>query len=474
MNIVWWAPVLGVLFVAGAIALNVLAWFGLLRLFAALGLRRSPNLFLGVRQLAGPKSGFLSVIGLLSILGVSFSSCTLTTVLSVMGGFQEDLKHKIVGSNAHVVVDTGGGEAVENLEDVLAKIRSVPGVIGTSPLVLGEALVKSPRTQNLSGVRVRGADVATIDSVTDLQGMLRDGVRVADLEDPLGRRIAARESPPAADERPSTRGRPARPVRGIFVGAQLAQSMNVEPGDEVQLVAPMGDLGPTGPMPKSRPFVVAGIFESGMYEYDSKHVYITIGEAQKFFGVSDVASQVLVRVADLDRAGVVAEKLRAILPADLRVQDWQSINRNLFAALKLEKVVMFVMLSLSVVVAAFSIFSTLTLMVFEKSKQIAVLKALGSTDGAVRRIYRLQGALIGLTGAVTGSVLGLSMCLLLRYVIPFPVPKEIFYIGSLPISMSPLEFLFVGAAAVAVSTLSTVYPSRIASRLNPADGLRYE
>jgi lipoprotein-releasing system permease protein len=181
-----------------------------------------------------------------------------------------------------------------------------------------------------------------------------------------------------------------------------------------------------------------------------------------------------VRVADLDRATGVAAELRTALPASLRVLDWQSINKNLFAALKLEKVMMFVMLSLSILVASFSIISTLTLMVFEKHKQIAVLKALGSNDGAVRRIFTLQGALIGVAGAITGSILAASFCLLVRHVIPFPVPKEVFYMSRLPVAISVSEFIVVGLAAVAVATLSTTYPSRIASRLRPADGLRYE
>ena len=262
--------------------------------------------------------------------------------------------------------------------------------------------------------------------------------------------------------------------RGIFIGAQLADAMNLEVGDEIQLVAPMGDLGPTGPMPKSRPFTVAGIFQSGMYEYDSKYVYIPIADAQRFFGVYDVASQIAVRVSDLDRAGPVAAALRAVLPSQLRVLDWQAINKNLFAALKLEKVMMFVMLSLAILVASFSIISTLTLMVFEKHKQIAVLKALGTSDRTVRWIFTLQGALIGAAGAITGSILSVSFCLLVRHVIPFPVPKEVFYMSRMPVAMSVGEFVVVGLAAVAVATLSTTYPSRIASRLRPADGLRFD
>ncbi len=524
MQLAWWAPLVIVGFVVGAILLNLAVWKGLLRLFEAVGARWSTNLFISVRQLAGPKSGFLSVIGLLSILGVSFSSCTLDTVLSVMGGFQEDLKHKIVGSNAHVVIDRMQGEGIADYAAVLALVRAVPGVEGATPLVLGEALVQSPRTQNLAGVVVRGIDPPSVGSATDLERTLLDGAQVGDLDDPLRAfrvPVEARAGPgagaadggvaegaasgsaggirgPSADATTFVDGGPDvdphefpagvgpatlrskgggasdRVSRGIFVGAQLADSMNLQVGDEIQLVAPMGDLGPTGPMPKSRPFLVAGVFQSGMYEYDSKYVYVPIGEAQRFFGVADVASQIAVRAPNLDRATAVATELRRLLPADLRIQDWQSINKNLFAALKLEKVMMFVMLSLAILVASFSIISTLTLMVFEKHKQIAVLKALGASDAAVRRIFQLQGVLIGVAGAVTGSILAVALCLLVRYVIPFPVPKEVFYISRMPVAMSAVEFLYVGAAAVAVATLSTAYPSRIASRLRPADGLRFE
>jgi lipoprotein-releasing system permease protein len=532
MQLVWWAPLVVLGFVVGAILLNLGVWKGLLRACEAIGVRWSANLFISARQLAGPKSGFLSVIGLLSILGVSFSSCTLDTVLSVMGGFQEDLKQKIVGSNAHVVVDREKGEGIRRYREVLSLVQSVKDVVGATPLVIGEALVQSPRTQNLAGVIVRGVDPPTVNSATDLGDTLRDGARVEDLLDPLRRfqtrahgspKLSAatcdagdagapdaeiggdegvpRSSPSDArdaDAAPAAPGpdagsgsgsgagseptansqqptaSPEHTPPGIFVGAQLADTMNLEVGDEVQLVAPMGDLGPTGPMPKSRTFTVAGVFQSGMYEYDSKYVYIAIEDAQRFFGVYDTASQIAVRAPDLDRATGVAVELRRVLPAELRVQDWQSINKNLFSALKLEKVMMFVMLSLSILVASFSIISTLTLMVFEKHKQIAVLKALGTSDPAVRRIFTLQGVLIGAAGAITGSILALALCLLVRNVIPFPVPKEVFYISRMPVALSALEFLIVGLAAVAVATLSTAYPSRIASRLRPADGLRYE
>jgi lipoprotein-releasing system permease protein len=518
MQLVWWAPLVVLGFIVGAILLNLGVWKGLLRACEAIGVRWSANLFISARQLAGPKSGFLSVIGLLSILGVSFSSCTLDTVLSVMGGFQEDLKHKIVGSNAHVVVDREKGEGIRRYREVLALVQSVKDVAGATPLVIGEALVQSPRTQNLAGVVVRGVDPPTVNSATDLGDTLRDGARVEDLIDPLrrfqtrahgspklsaatrdagdgrapdgGTEVGTSDASRASDDAgaadggsttgagsgsgPGSGAGPDHTPPGIFVGAQLADTMNLEVGDEIQLVAPMGDLGPTGPMPKSRTFTVAGVFQSGMYEYDSKYVYIAIGEAQRFFGVYDVASQIAVRAPDLDRATGVAVQLRRVLPAELRVQDWQSINKNLFSALKLEKVMMFVMLSLSILVASFSIISTLTLMVFEKHKQIAVLKALGTSDPAVRRIFTLQGVLIGTAGAITGSLLALALCLLVRHVIPFPVPKEVFYISRMPVALSALEFLIVGVAAVVVATLSTAYPSRIASRLRPADGLRYE
>jgi lipoprotein-releasing system permease protein len=498
MHLVWWAPLLGVGYVVGALLVNLLAWWGMLRLLDAVGRRVAPNLFIAVRQLAGPKSGFLSVIGLLSILGVSFSSCSLDTVLSVMGGFQEDLKNKIVGANAHVIVDTELDEGIRDYRAVVDAAAAVPGVVGATPMVVGEALVQSSRTQNLAGVIVRGIDARTVGAATDLPRTLRDGARVEDLEDPFRGRLdvpADATGPPVKPSAEATAMPSADPAasvvaaagldpdwlaprprvrRGIFVGAQLAETMTLLVGDEINLIAPMGDLGPTGPMPKSRPFVVAGIFHSGMYEYDTKHVYVPIVEAQRFFGVEDVASQVVIRVDDLDRAGAVAGELRARLPAHLRVLDWQSINKGLFAALKLEKVMMFVMLSLAILVASFSIISTLTLMVFEKHREIAVLKALGTRDGEVHRIFVLQGAVIGLVGAVTGSILALTLCLLAKYVVPFPVPKEVFYLSRLPVSLSVFDFLLVGLAAVAVSVLSTIYPARIAAKLRPADGLRNE
>ncbi|MDH5493202.1 MAG: ABC transporter permease, partial [Myxococcales bacterium] len=271
---------------------------------------------------------------------------------------------------------------------------------------------------------------------------------------------------------PSARERDVLP--GIIVGRELAQTLRLYLGDEVDVVSPLGELGPTGPIPKSRPFRVAGIFYSGMYEYDMKYAYTLLPTAQSFLNAGDGVSGIEIRVQDLDRAPAVAAAIRERLGAnELRVEDWQERNRELFGALQLEKLVMFVLLGIAIVIAGFCVFGTLTLMVQEKQKEVGVLKAMGATTSAILRIFIIDGLLIGLLGAGAGLGMGfLAAFGAERFGIR--LNPEIYYIDRLPVHVDGTEFTLVGVAAVLVCLLATLFPAYLASRLRPIDALRYE
>ena len=470
------------------------------------------------RHLRAKKSGFLAAISFLSILAVSVSSCALTTTLSVMGGFRNDLKRKILGNNAHIVVDRPEGE-IAHYEALAKLVRGVSGVRGVSPYLSGEVMISS--ASNLAGAVLRGIDVDHVGEVSELPLNMRVG-KLAYLKDPAQIKSAPSSQfntsfglPKASkvdDESEVPPGKAARlsdevqkalrepkdkggvsavgaNLPGIVVGQELARSLRLYLGDEVNIVTPLGDLGPTGPMPKSRPFRVAGIFYSGMYEYDMKFAYVTLASAQRFLSASGTASGIEITVREPDRAQDVALSIAALTKANasaiigaapgkphatgLCVRGWQELNKNLFGALALEKLAMFIALGIAILVASFCIVGTLTLMVQEKGREVAVLKAMGAGDRMIVSIFVLEGTLIGVLGSTLGLALGYAVCFAAEH-FGVRLNPEVFYMDKLPVHIDPSEFLTVGLAAIVVSLLVTIYPAKVASRLRPVDALRYE
>ncbi|MGH7285396.1 MAG: FtsX-like permease family protein [Polyangiaceae bacterium] len=449
--------------------------------------------FVAARHVRSQKSGFLAVISILSICGVAVSSCALSSVVSVMGGFSHDLKRKILGNNAHIVIDTESDTPWEGYDDVLTRVRTVPGVVAATPVAQGEVMVSS--ASNLAGVIVRGVDPGTIGGVIELPANIEIG-KFEYLEHPemlvhlppsevigMGpggeQYLKGADLPSSAlpdDIDPAVRAaildKPIRP--GLIVGRELARTLHVYVGDEVTLVSPLGDLGPMGMMPRTKKFRIAAIFFSGMYEYDSSQVYTTLDIAQQYFTLGDKVNVIDVKVEDAEQVDKVTPLVRAAVGReDLRVRDWREMNRNLFSALKLERFATFIILSIAIMVASFCIICTLLLMVTEKGKEIAILKSLGASDGSILRMFMTEGIIIGAIGTVFGVTTALGVCTGLKW-FGLRLDPDVYYIDKLPVNVDPMDFLTVAIAALTICTIATIYPAKAASQLRPVDGLRYE
>ena len=483
-----------------AIATGVLFLVGTVVALLPWGLDRLENgpfaTYVAARHVRAKKSGFLTLISGLSIFAVALASFSLSSAISVMGGFSADLKRKILGNTAHIVVDTTAQSPWGDYEEVLERVRKVPGVAAATPVAQSEVMASS--TSNLAGVIVHGIDPATIGNVIDLRKNIEAPVRPEDklkyLEDPESlRNIPADEVigigaggeeytkgpelPPLGDDldpavRKALEGPPLRP--GLVVGRELAKTLHVYVGDDVTLVSPLGDLGPMGVMPKTRKYRVAAIFYSGMYEYDATHVYTTLDEAQSYSGTAGKITAIDVRADDAETVDRLTPLVReAVGREDLRVRDWREMNKNLFSALKLERIATFVILSIEIIVASFCIICTLLLMMTEKAKEIAILKALGASDGAILRTFMTEGVIIGGIGTLLGVSTGVALCTGLAW-FGLRLDPDVYYIDRLPINVSGWDYSAVTIAALTICTIATIFPAKQAAQLRPVDGLRYE
>jgi lipoprotein-releasing system permease protein len=407
------------------------------------------ELFISLRYLkAKRKQIFISVITFLSMGGVGLGVMALVIVLSVMRGFEDDLKTKILGTNAHLVILQHGGP-IRDYREILQKVKGVEGVVAATPFIFTQSMITSE--SNAQGIVLRGIDPATAGRVINIEKSLRKGTMD---------NLAEKENPSAPP--------------GIFIGKELAQSLGVMMGDTVVVVSPTAALTPMGMGPPMKKFKVEGIFDTGMYEYDTSLAYISLQSAQKFLGLGDTVSGIEVRVRDIYGVKEIARKIQKELGFPFWTKDWMQMNRSLFAALKLERTVMFIILVLIVLVAAFGIVSTLIMVVMEKNKDIAILKSMGATARSVMRIFILEGLIIGVVGTVLGLVGGYIICRILATYQFISLPRDVYYISHLPVKMHEADFLLIALAAVGISFLATLYPSWQASRLDPAEALRYE
>ena len=414
----------------------------------------------------------------LSVGGVGVGVMALIIVLSVMSGFEVDLQKKILGTNAHVVVLKYGDPqaGMPEYPEVMKKVAGVPGVIGQTPFLLGQVMVSSEA--NVDGAIIKGVDPETAGQVTDLPRNVLPGGDIRWLAHPEDIPVRTRyklDKPPADDVIQAPKNAPAAPpLPGILLGRELASSLRVLVGDPVTVVSPLGGgMGPSGPIPRSKAFRVAGIFYTGMFEYDSKFVYVGLQAAESFFGIPG-ATGVELKVKDVDDARRIASTvLNALEGYPYRTKDWGEMNRNLFSALRLEKLVMGIILSIIVVVAAGLIVATVTMLVLEKRKEISVLKALGVPQGGIVKIFLAEGLQIGLAGGLLGLFSGLAWCLFIEKV-GLRLDPEVYYIPSLPVKVEPLQTALTVLIAILVTYLASIFPALRASRVEPVEGLKGE
>lgn len=404
--------------------------------------------FVALRYLfALRKQSFIAIISLFAVCGVALGVAALIVVIGVMNGFTKDLRDKILGVNAHVLVSAFSGGIREH--QALAELcRKVPGVTGVTPFVYSEVMLSSPG--GVKGVVLRGIDPATADQVLSIsKDMVAGGVKDLLKEDELP---------------------------GVIVGAEMAKRLGLSVGSTVNLLSPTGTQSAVGFTPKVRVFKVAGIFRTGMFEYDATLGYVTVDAARNLLGFKDdVVSGLEVRLADVYKAGEVSELIRAKLhDHPVYVRNWQEMNANLFAALELEKSAMFIILAMIVLVGSFSIVTMLVMLVMQKTKDIAVLMSLGAEERSIARIFMFQGSAIGVIGTVLGYAIGIPVALLLKKYQFIKLPSDVYPVDYLPVRLEALDMTLIGVAALALCFLSTIYPARRAAALKPSEALRYE
>ncbi len=414
------------------------------------------ELFIGLRYLrAKRREVFISLITLIATVGVAIGVMTLNIVLSVMTGFEEDLRDRILGFNAHVMVWNTAG-MIESYDQVLARIGRIEGVVHAAPLINAQLMITT--ADHVTGALLRGVRPDPEDA-GDLGRHMREG-SIEELSDhfavPLGEGQGATVRLP-----------------GIILGAELARRLDVEVGKTVNVALPLGRGGQTSLVPQLTRFVVAGIFDSGMPEYDASLAYVGLADAQRLYGLGDAVNNIEVRVKDLYQAPEVAARMRATLGPSYRVRDWIQANHNLFSVLQLQKTVYFIVLLLIILVAAFTILATLIMVVMEKRKDIAILKSMGATRGAIGRIFVFKGLTIGAVGTVAGNLGGYTGCWVLKHYHFIKLPAA-FYVTTVPVKMYPELFAAVTLASLAICLLASIYPARQAARLAPVDIIRYE
>jgi len=397
------------------------------------------------------RNGFISFISGVSMLGIALGVAALIIVLSVMNGFQKEVRDRMLAVVSHIEIFAPNGEALPDVARTLREVRANPQVIGAAPFIASQALLA--RGEDMKGVLIRGIDPAREPDVTDL---------VVDMKSAALSRLVPGEF-------------------GLVLGGELARSLGVQQGDKVTLVAPSGQVTPAGVVPRLKQMTVVGTFDSGHYEYDSTLALMHIEDAQRVFRLEG-PSGVRVRLKDLHQAPEVAAELAGTLTDNLLIRDWTRQNRTWFAAVQLEKRMMFIILTLIVAVAAFNLVSTLVMTVTDKRADIAILRTLGASPSSIMGIFVVQGAMVGVIGTLAGLGLGLLVAYNIDVIVPAIehllhttfLPRDVYLISRMPSEPQQGDILPITLISLVLAFVATLYPSWRASRVNPAEALRYE
>ncbi len=403
------------------------------------------ELFVARRYLtARRKQAFISVITMISVAGIAIGVAALVIAIALITGFQGDVQDKILGATSHVMVSDLGGRGLEDYEAMAEKVRAIPGVESVSPVVYSTVLITG--IGESSGALVKGIDFDREKTDSAWLQKLESGAIPA-----TGK---ARE--------------------GLLLGRELALRIGAQVGDVVDIVTASSTLSPMGLLPKRKRFEVAGIFNTGLYEFDSTTALVAIGVAQRLFGLEGRASYIQVKLEDIFAAPAIGEAIKAALPPVVYITTWMELNKSLFSALKLEKNIMFLTITLIVIVAALNIIATLILMVMEKTRDIGILMAIGATPQMINRIFFFQGALIGVIGTALGVILGLGWCALANAFELIKIPVDIYQISYVPFRMRPLDLAVIVGVTLLISFVSTLFPARRAAKIDPVVALKYE
>ena len=397
------------------------------------------------------RNGFISFISGVSMLGIALGVAALIIVLSVMNGFQKEVRDRMLGVVSHIEIFSRDGQALADLGPIMATARKNPQVIGVAPFIAAQALVA--RGEDMKGTLVRGIDPALEPEVTDFSGTAQHGA--------LQRLVPG--------------------GFGIVLGVELARSLYVREGDQVTLIAPGGQVTPAGVVPRLKQFTVVGTFDSGHYEYDSALAMVHEQDAERVFRL-DGPSGIRLKLKDLHQAREVADELATTLPGSVLIRDWTRQNKTWFAAVQVEKRMMFIILTLIVAVAAFNLVSTLVMTVTDKRADIAILRTLGASPGSIMGIFVVQGAMVGVIGTLAGLLLGLGVAYNIDVIVPALehlfhasfLPKDIYLISKMPSDPQQSDILPIAVISLVLAFVATLYPSWRASRVNPAEALRYE
>lgn len=403
--------------------------------------------FIAKRYLKSRKSNrILSFISGVSVLGIVLGVATLIVVISVLNGFSDNLKKRILGANAHIVINRVDVSPIHDWQNTEKKIETVKGVAGVSPFVISQVLLTS--RHNVAGVVLRGVIPQNEMKVTSIAKFMKKGSFIE---------LSAKRVQPQ-----------------IALGKELAANLGVTDGDIITMVSPLGKKGPFGITPKMKHFEVCGVFDTGMYEYNNTLAYIDIHEAQKFFGLGDIVSGYSVKTDNFDKAAYIAEKIQKKLQFPFWSRDWISMNQSLFSALKLEKYAMFVILTLIIIVASFNVISMITVTVKDKKRDIAILRAMGAPEKSISGIFKKQGMIIGVTGTFIGNLLGFGICEILSKFKLISLPADIYFMDRLPVKMDVWTFITVSVCSLLITYFAGLYPARQSAKMDPVEALRRE